>query len=38
MQAVTGGPDGINEQTEVKNPVGDDNNFKVLGCCGTVTG
>ena len=35
MQAVTGAPDRINEKTEVKNSVGDDN-FKVLGCCGTV--
>lgn len=38
MQAVTGAPDKINKQTEVKNPVGDDNNFKVLGFCGTVAG
>ena len=38
MQAVTGAPDKINEQTEVKNPVGDDNNFKVLGFCATVAG
>ena len=38
MQAVTGAPDKINKQAEVKNPVRDDNNFKVLGFCGTVAG